>query len=168
MGPRAIGRNLHTHKEIHTYRTNQLCSEMCNGFDNWKFVVGMGWLDSDTIYIFFFLSFLPSFCFACHIFEFMALWAAHCLHRSNVNWFFPQIVHRSVCFLSVIWCFSLLSARSLSNPSEKCNATPARLCKTRYNTTAPMYGVSLTSGQPVTIVQKFPDLLQQVVFEVCE
>lgn len=37
-----------------------------------------------------------------------------------------------------------------------------------YNTTAPMYGVSLTSGQPVTIVQKFPDLLQQVVFEVCE
>ncbi|XP_028026475.1 uncharacterized protein LOC114240203 [Bombyx mandarina] len=43
-----------------------------------------------------------------------------------------------------------------------------RLCKTRYNTTAPMYGVSLTSGQPVTIVQKFPDLLQQVVFEVCE
>ncbi|CAL4076753.1 unnamed protein product [Meganyctiphanes norvegica] len=45
---------------------------------------------------------------------------------------------------------------------------PARLCKTRYNTTAPMYGVSLTSGQPVTIVQKFPDLLQQVIFEVCE
>ncbi|CAH0727947.1 unnamed protein product, partial [Brenthis ino] len=43
-----------------------------------------------------------------------------------------------------------------------------RLCRTRYNTTAPMYGVSLTSGQPVTIVQKFPDLLQQVVFEVCE
>lgn len=31
-----------------------------------------------------------------------------------------------------------------------------------------MYGISLTSGQPVTIVQKFPDLLQQVVFEVCE
>lgn len=49
-----------------------------------------------------------------------------------------------------------------------CRSTPARLCKTRYNTTAPMYGVSLTSGQPVTIVQKFPDLLQQVVFEVCE
>ncbi|XP_044743447.1 uncharacterized protein LOC123305718 [Chrysoperla carnea] len=48
-----------------------------------------------------------------------------------------------------------------NNPSQ-------RLCKTRYNTTAPMYGVSLTSGQPVTIVQKFPDLLQQVVFEVCE
>lgn len=43
-----------------------------------------------------------------------------------------------------------------------------RLCRTRYNTTAPMYGVSLTSGQPVTIVQKFPDLLQQVIFEVCE
>ncbi|XP_050542887.1 uncharacterized protein LOC126906355 [Daktulosphaira vitifoliae] len=46
--------------------------------------------------------------------------------------------------------------------------TPNRLCRTRYNTTAPMYGVSLTSGQPVTIVQKFPDLLQQVVYEVCE
>ncbi|KZC07404.1 PREDICTED: uncharacterized protein LOC107185707 [Dufourea novaeangliae] len=52
-------------------------------------------------------------------------------------------------------------------PKESCGS-PARLCKTRYNTTAPMYGVSLTSGQPVTIVQKFPDLLQQVVFEVCE
>ncbi|XP_076174398.1 uncharacterized protein LOC143150195 [Ptiloglossa arizonensis] len=52
-------------------------------------------------------------------------------------------------------------------PGETCGS-PARLCKTRYNTTAPMYGVSLTSGQPVTIVQKFPDLLQQVVFEVCE
>ncbi|XP_050446069.1 uncharacterized protein LOC126848852 [Cataglyphis hispanica] len=50
---------------------------------------------------------------------------------------------------------------------ESCGS-PARLCKTRYNTTAPMYGISLTSGQPVTIVQKFPDLLQQVVFEVCE
>ena len=44
---------------------------------------------------------------------------------------------------------------------------PSRLCKTTYNTTAPMYGVSLTSGQPVTIVQKFPDLLQQVVYETC-
>ncbi|MPC29637.1 hypothetical protein E2C01_022881 [Portunus trituberculatus] len=45
---------------------------------------------------------------------------------------------------------------------------PARLCRTSYNTTAPMYGISLTSGQPVTIVQKFPDLLQQVIFEICE
>nr|XP_023020349.1 uncharacterized protein LOC111508933 [Leptinotarsa decemlineata] len=52
------------------------------------------------------------------------------------------------------------------SPAGLCPGTPARLCKTRYNTTAPMYGVSLTSGQPVTIVQKFPDLLQQVVFEV--
>nr|CAD7601983.1 unnamed protein product [Timema genevievae] len=52
--------------------------------------------------------------------------------------------------------------------NDLCSGTPARLCKARYNTTAPMYGVSLTSGQPVTIVQKFPDLLQQVVFEVCE
>ncbi|MCL4134753.1 UNVERIFIED_CONTAM: hypothetical protein GTU68_058810 [Idotea baltica] len=49
---------------------------------------------------------------------------------------------------------------------ETANA-PQRLCKTKYNTTAPMYGVSLTSGKPVTIVQKFPDLLQQVIFEVC-
>ncbi|XP_019865051.1 uncharacterized protein LOC109594285 [Aethina tumida] len=54
------------------------------------------------------------------------------------------------------------------SPANTCKGTPSRLCKTRYNTTAPMYGVSLTSGQPVTIVQKFPDLLQQVVFEVCE
>jgi len=46
--------------------------------------------------------------------------------------------------------------------------TPSRLCKTSFNTTAPMYGVSLTSGQPVTIVQKFPDLLQQVIYESCD
>lgn len=52
--------------------------------------------------------------------------------------------------------------------STGCSAPGGRLCKTRYNTTAPLYGVSLTSGQPVTIVQKFPDLLQQVIFEVCE
>uniref|UniRef100_A0A336MGW0 CSON000312 protein n=1 Tax=Culicoides sonorensis TaxID=179676 RepID=A0A336MGW0_CULSO len=55
-----------------------------------------------------------------------------------------------------------------THPESQCRNTPSRLCKTRYNTTAPMYGVSLTSGQPVTIVQKFPDLLQQVIFEVCE
>ncbi|CAG9766519.1 unnamed protein product [Ceutorhynchus assimilis] len=59
-------------------------------------------------------------------------------------------------------------ARSPNLSTSTCSGTPGRLCKTRYNTTAPMYGVSLTSGQPVTIVQKFPDLLQQVVFEVCE
>ncbi|XP_011500995.1 PREDICTED: uncharacterized protein LOC105364700 isoform X2 [Ceratosolen solmsi marchali] len=58
------------------------------------------------------------------------------------------------------------SARSFS--TKNTCGSPTRLCKTRYNTTAPMYGVSLTSGQPVTIVQKFPDLLQQVVFEICE
>ena len=45
---------------------------------------------------------------------------------------------------------------------------PSRLCPSTYNTTAPLYGVSLTSGKPVTIVQKFPDLLQQVVFQVCK
>ncbi|KAF5288725.1 hypothetical protein FQA39_LY15297 [Lamprigera yunnana] len=60
------------------------------------------------------------------------------------------------------------TARSSQSSKATCFSTPARLCKTRYNTTAPLYGVSLTSGQPVTIVQKFPDLLQQVVFEVCE
>ena len=48
------------------------------------------------------------------------------------------------------------------------SSTPARLCKSTFNTTAPMYGVSLTSGKPVTIVQIFPDLLQQVVYETCE
>lgn len=63
--------------------------------------------------------------------------------------------------------FNMRQGRSL-NSQNQCGGTPSRLCKTRYNTTAPMYGVSLTSGQPVTIVQKFPDLLQQVVFEVCE
>ncbi|XP_070509712.1 uncharacterized protein [Chironomus tepperi] len=62
---------------------------------------------------------------------------------------------------------NMRQGRSL-NSQNQCGGTPSRLCKTRYNTTAPMYGVSLTSGQPVTIVQKFPDLLQQVVFEVCE
>ncbi|KAK5645977.1 hypothetical protein RI129_004441 [Pyrocoelia pectoralis] len=60
------------------------------------------------------------------------------------------------------------TARAAGNTQTSCYSTPSRLCKTRYNTTAPLYGVSLTSGQPVTIVQKFPDLLQQVVFEVCE
>ncbi|XP_077285420.1 uncharacterized protein LOC143910703 [Arctopsyche grandis] len=59
-------------------------------------------------------------------------------------------------------------AASQSDDICKGSGAPSRMCKTRYNTTAPMYGVSLTSGQPVTIVQKFPDLLQQVVFEVCE
>lgn len=70
-------------------------------------------------------------------------------------------------YISFMWVgvFFLLG-RGFSS-RETCGS-PARLCKTRYNTTAPMYGVSLTSGQPVTIVQKFPDLLQQVVFEVCE
>lgn len=53
---------------------------------------------------------------------------------------------------------------------DKCvvGGAPPRLCKSTYNTTAPMYGVSLTSGQPVTIVQKFPDLLQQVIYETCD
>eukprot|EP00095_Tigriopus_kingsejongensis_P009634 maker-scaffold94_size379870-snap-gene-2.35 protein:Tk09634 transcript:maker-scaffold94_size379870-snap-gene-2.35-mRNA-1 annotation:"GL25327" len=56
---------------------------------------------------------------------------------------------------------------TVSNATCK-SATPARLCKSSFNTTAPMYGVSLTSGNPVTIVQKFPELLQQVVYETCE
>lgn len=54
------------------------------------------------------------------------------------------------------------------NKQQTCSGPGNRLCKTRYNTTAPLYGVSLTSGQPVTIVQKFPDLLQQVIYEVCD
>ena len=53
-------------------------------------------------------------------------------------------------------------------PKTCTGSTPARLCKTSFNTTAPLYGVSLTSGNPVTIVQKFPELLQQVVYETCE
>lgn len=64
---------------------------------------------------------------------------------------------------------SARAGRSGFSQRDACpTSASARLCRTRYNTTAPMYGVSLTSGQPVTIVQKFPDLLQQVVFEVCE
>jgi len=56
------------------------------------------------------------------------------------------------------------------NSEKQCTigGAPPRLCKSTYNTTAPMYGVSLTSGQPVTIVQKFPDLLQQVIYETCD
>lgn len=63
---------------------------------------------------------------------------------------------------------STMSSSSSSSSTACPKGPPARMCQTRYNTTAPMYGVSLTSGQPVTIVQKFPDLLQQVIFEVCE
>ena len=64
-------------------------------------------------------------------------------------------------------------AEETDSSSGQCSAppglqTPSRLCKTSFNTTAPMYGVSLTSGQPVTIVQKFPDLLQQVIYEACD
>lgn len=58
--------------------------------------------------------------------------------------------------------------QSQHRAAPACSGPGSRLCKTRYNTTAPLYGVSLTSGQPVTIVQKFPDLLQQVIFEVCD
>jgi len=56
------------------------------------------------------------------------------------------------------------------DPPSLCqqDLTPSRMCKTTYNTTAPMYGLSLTSRKSVTIVQKFPDLLQQVIFETCE
>jgi len=52
--------------------------------------------------------------------------------------------------------------------SQQGSTVPARLCRSTFNTTAPMYGVSLTSGKPVTIVQIFPDLLQQVVYETCD
>jgi len=62
------------------------------------------------------------------------------------------------------------AASVLNGTSSSCvvGGAPPRLCRSSYNTTAPMYGVSLTSGQPVTIVQKFPDLLQQVIYETCE
>jgi len=74
---------------------------------------------------------------------------------------------------------SLDRSRRAANGSTNAGAKPAehgcvvggappRLCRSSYNTTAPMYGVSLTSGQPVTIVQKFPDLLQQVIYETCD
>lgn len=99
------------------------------------------------------------------------LWGSNRIARSNTL-MDPEVTQKA-----------LLRAHALSNPDlvnphrsgrefsskDVCpSSTPGRLCKTRYNTTAPMYGVSLTSGQPVTIVQKFPDLLQQVVYEVCE
>jgi len=61
---------------------------------------------------------------------------------------------------------STISVDQVSTGS--CSETPARLCKSSFNTTAPMYGVSLTSGKPVTVVQIFPDLLQQVVYETCD
>jgi len=63
-----------------------------------------------------------------------------------------------------------LSRSTRDTEEKKCviGGAPPRLCKSTYNTTAPMYGVSLTSGQPVTIVQKFPDLLQQVIYETCD
>ena len=53
-------------------------------------------------------------------------------------------------------------------PSLYSNCCAILPYRSSYNTTAPLYGVSLTSGQPVTIVQKFPDLLQQVIYETCE
>jgi len=61
-----------------------------------------------------------------------------------------------------------LLSRSKREDGCVVGGAPPRLCKSTYNTTAPMYGVSLTSGQPVTIVQKFPDLLQQVIYETCD
>jgi len=65
---------------------------------------------------------------------------------------------------------AIRSANGTGTGSESCvvGGSPPRLCRSSYNTTAPMYGVSLTSGQPVTIVQKFPDLLQQVIYETCD
>ena len=68
----------------------------------------------------------------------------------------------------VVSCFPLhfmLYCGNFDYFSNLCAILPNR---SSYNTTAPLYGVSLTSGQPVTIVQKFPDLLQQVIYETCE
>lgn len=81
------------------------------------------------------------------------------------NWGYVKN-HKRFVYFNNTYVNSILG--KASGREETSCPTPSRLCKTRYNTTAPMYGVSLTSGQPVTIVQKFPDLLQQVVFEVCE
>ncbi|XP_046435852.1 uncharacterized protein LOC124296822 [Neodiprion virginianus] len=85
----------------------------------------------------------------------------------------PELTRKALLhnYKAVHGDYSIADANSRNGrafSSRETCGSPARLCKTRYNTTAPMYGVSLTSGQPVTIVQKFPDLLQQVVFEVCE
>ncbi|XP_042869835.1 uncharacterized protein LOC122251781 [Penaeus japonicus] len=79
-----------------------------------------------------------------------------------------NLVRMSTSVKSSISTSTTSSSSSSSTTSACPKGPPARMCQTRYNTTAPMYGVSLTSGQPVTIVQKFPDLLQQVIFEVCE
>uniref|UniRef100_T1JII9 Uncharacterized protein n=1 Tax=Strigamia maritima TaxID=126957 RepID=T1JII9_STRMM len=58
--------------------------------------------------------------------------------------------------------------RMVRSALDSCNnITTARLCQTEFNTTVPMYGISMTSGEPVTIVQKFPNLLQQIVYEEC-
>jgi len=98
-------------------------------------------------------------------------WTRVSLRRRAINQVAvcPDACMPSCCFAyEVAVTFSGRSGFNRYSSRESCGGTPARLCKTRYNTTAPMYGVSLTSGQPVTIVQKFPDLLQQVVFEVCE
>ncbi|XP_049840203.1 uncharacterized protein LOC126284968 [Schistocerca gregaria] len=81
----------------------------------------------------------------------------------------PQVTRRAL--LQAHEAASNVSMRAGRADTGSCSSmgsSSSRLCRTRYNTTAPMYGVSLTSGQPVTIVQKFPDLLQQVVFEVCD
>ncbi|XP_022236213.1 uncharacterized protein LOC106476716, partial [Limulus polyphemus] len=43
-----------------------------------------------------------------------------------------------------------------------------RLCSSEINTTAPLFGKSMTSGKTVAIIQKFPNFLQQVVYDVCE
>ncbi|KAK9498502.1 hypothetical protein O3M35_003122 [Rhynocoris fuscipes] len=101
--------------------------------------------------------------------------------KGNFNWGNARTARSSNVLDPFITQKALLKAHEMSNRNELtsrsgrefthkdlCSSNPSRLCKTRYNTTAPMYGVSLTSGQPVTIVQKFPDLLQQVVYEVCE
>jgi hypothetical protein len=84
-----------------------------------------------------------------------------CLSRSITKLAEPVRRHTSAIVQNQVRC-----ADKADN--EECVADDPFPGIHRYNTTAPMYGVSLTSGQPVTIVQKFPDLLQQVVFEVCE
>ncbi|CAG9560126.1 unnamed protein product [Danaus chrysippus] len=78
----------------------------------------------------------------------------------------PSLMRRALLDAHEGYSQGIVTASNRTARSSSPSCGSSRLCRTRYNTTAPMYGVSLTSGQPVTIVQKFPDLLQQVVFEV--
>lgn len=59
---------------------------------------------------------------------------------------------------------SIRKSRSLDSERYPKN----ELCRVTYNTTTPKYGYSLTSGKLVAIIQKFPDFLQQAIYEKCD